>query len=252
MRRREFIITASTGALITATMNPFTQRAMAAKEKPDIKAIAFDAFPIFDPRLIFSLIKSFFPEHKNFGKAWFSKIFSYTWLRTSAEQYLDFYTVIEQALDYTAIQYDVAITVEQQKELMDVWFALKPWPDIYAALDVFDKQGIKLAFLSNFTEEMLRSNARNNGIESRFDYLSTDRVKAFKPDLKAYHMGIENFNLPKQNIAFCAFAAWDAVGANWFGYPTIWVNRLNQQPENLDQDAIVIGKDINVLSHLFI
>jgi len=232
-----------------ATASPFTQLAWAVTERSDIKAIVFDAFPVFDPRPIFGLVKLFFPEHKGFGKVWFSKIFSYTWLRTNGSKYLNFHSLIGQALDYTAEQHKVGMTVQQRKELMDVWFELKPWPDIPVALDVFEKQGIKLAFLSNFTEEMLRANARNGGIEDRFQYLSTDRVKVFKPDPSAYQMGVEHFGLPKENIAFCAFAAWDAAGASWFGYPTVWVNRLGQQRENLDQGMIETGRGIDTLVH---
>ncbi len=249
MKRRDFLLTAGGGALILATASPFMRLAMAMTEKPVIKAIAFDAFPVFDPRPIFALVKSIFPEHENFAKAWFSKIFSYTWLRTNGRKYIDFYSVIGQALDYTVEQHKVSMSAQQRKELMSVWFTLKPWPDVAAALDQFEKQNIKLAFLSNFTEEMLRANARNGNIEEKFQYFSTDQVLAYKPDPKAYQMGVERFNLPKENIAFCAFAAWDAAGANWFGYPTVWVNRLGQQTENLDQGVIVTGKEIDALTH---
>ena len=39
--------------------------------------------------------------------------------------------------------------------------------------------------------------------------------------------------LPKQDIVFAAFGGWDAAGAKSFGYPTVWVNRFNQPPEQL-------------------
>lgn len=221
---------------------------MAAITKPEIKAIAFDAFPIFDPRPIFGFVKNTFPEHPDFAKTWLNKIFAYTWLRTSGEHYKDFQSVIAQALDFTAEAHDVPLTEEQKQNLMDAWFALQSWDDVMPALEQFERQGIKLAFLSNFTEEMLRSNARNSGIENKFEYLSTDRAKAFKPDPKAYALAKNHYGLPKENIAFCAFAAWDAAGASWYGYPTIWVNRLAQKSEHLDQRAVVTGADINVLT----
>jgi len=59
-----------------------------AATKPNIKAIAFDGFPIFDPRPIFGLSKTLFPEQGNaLAKLWFSKIFGYTWLRTVGVHY---------------------------------------------------------------------------------------------------------------------------------------------------------------------
>lgn len=249
MDRRNFLCNAGLGVLSVAAFQPLTQLAQAASGNSSIKAICFDGFPIFDPRPIFVLVNSVFPDHENFGKTWFNKIFAYTWLRTSGDRYVDFYSVIEQALDYAADQHGVSMTPDQRLRLMDIWLKLQLWPDVLPALDEFERQGIELAFLSNFTEEMLRTNARAGGIEDRFQYLTTDRVKAFKPDPKAYQMGVGHFGLPKQNIAFCAFAGWDAAGASWFGYPTVWVNRLGQKSENLGQEAVLTGERIDTLMH---
>jgi 2-haloacid dehalogenase len=43
-----------------------------------------------------------------------------------------------------------------------------------------------MAFLSNFTVAMLDQGVKNSGLEGMFDdHLSTDRVRAFKPDPQA-------------------------------------------------------------------
>jgi 2-haloacid dehalogenase len=63
--------------------------------------------------------------------------------------------------------------------------------------------------------------------------LSTDKVQAFKPASAAYQMGIDAFKLAREEIAFAAFAGWDAAGSKWFGYPTFWVNRMNSPSEEL-------------------
>ena len=212
-----------------------------------IKAIAFDAFPIFDPRPIFGLVKATFPDNPSFGSKWFSKIFAYTWLRTNGNRYVDFPRVIEQALAFTAKDQKVSMTPEQRDQLLGVWQMLKIWPDVAGALDELDRLGVRKAFLSNFTEQMLRANARNSGIEDRFEYLSTDRAGVYKPDPRAYQLGIDHLGVSKNNMAFCAFAAWDAAGASWFGYPTVWVNRLKFAPENLDAAEIVEGQGMETL-----
>jgi 2-haloacid dehalogenase len=65
------------------------------------------------------------------------------------------------------------------------------------------------------------------------DHLTTARVGAFKPDPRAYQMAVDSFGLKKEQIAFTAFAGWDAAGAKWFGYPTFWVNRTRAPAEEL-------------------
>lgn len=220
-----------------------------AKSRPKIKAIAFDGFPIFDPRPIFGLTQKIFPQQgKILAKLWFSKIFGYTWLRTVGANYKGFYAVIEDALLFSTETLKLKLTANEKKELMSSWLKLKVWPDVKSALQLFRKNNIRLGFLSNLSEEMLRQNARNSGIEKAFEfYLSTDRVQAYKPSPSAYKMGVEAFKLPKENIAFAAFGGWDAVGAKWFGYPTVWVNRLGTPLEKLDANLDSTGPNIDQL-----
>ncbi len=217
--------------------------------KHNIKAIAFDGFPIFDPRPIFGLSTQLFPKKGDlFAKLWFSKIFGYTWLRTIGEKYKSFDLIIKHALEFSVERLKINLNPKDKKQLLDIWMSLTVWPDVIPALKIIKEHNIRIGFLSNFTEEMLRRNARNSGIEKAFDlYLSTDRVQAYKPSPNAYKMGINEFELPKENIAFAAFAGWDATGASWFGYPTVWVNRLGFPQEKLGGKNIVIGQEISTL-----
>jgi len=85
---------------------------------------------------------------------------------------------------------------------------------------------------------------RNSGLEGLLEpHLSTDRVQAYKPDPRAYQMGIDAFGLSREEIAFAASASWDAAGARIFGYPSFWLNRSNLPTEELGvvPDAIGAG-----------
>ena len=44
-----------------------------------------------------------------------------------------------------------------------------------------------------------------------------------------------------------AFGGWDAAGAKLFGYPTVWVNRLNQPREELGVEPDQTVPDLNGL-----
>lgn len=245
--RRQFNKFLATG-MASSLLSPSIFAQAAANNK--IKAIAFDGFPIFDPRPIFRLSSKLFPKTGGqLAKLWFNKIFSYTWLRTIGGNYKDFYSVIADALVFSAESLKIKLSADNKKKLMGIWLNLKIWPDVSAALRKFKENNIRLAFLSNFTEQMLRQNAKNSGIEDAFEFfLSTDRVQAYKPSPLAYQMGADAFNLPKENIAFAAFAGWDAAGAKWFGYPTVWVNRLGKPVEKLDVKPDRIGKSIDHLT----
>ena len=85
---------------------------------------------------------------------------------------------------------------------------------------------------------MLRANADHAGITDLFDtLLSTEVNGTYKPEPRAYELGMKQLGLKREEIAFAAFGGWDAYGAKNFGYPTYWVNRFNLPAEELDIGA---------------
>jgi 2-haloacid dehalogenase len=98
---------------------------------------------------------------------------------------------------------------------------------------------------------MLDAALANAGLADFFEtHLSTDRVKAFKPDPRAYQMGVDAFKVRRTEILFVAAAAWDAAGAKWFGYPTLWVNRMGAPMEELGVTPDATGPDLKALIDL--
>ena len=199
------------------------------------KAIAFDGFVITDPRPVFARTEELFPDKgRALNEIWRTRIFEYTWLRTVGGHYADFWHVIEDSLLVAARASKVELSADQRATLMQTWLGLKAWPDVVPALKELKAAGLRMAFLANPTADMLDAVVANSALEGFFEpHLSTDRVQAFKPDPRAYQMGPDAFKLPKEEIAFAAFAGWDAAGAKWFGYPTFWVNRANAPLEEL-------------------
>ena len=207
------------------------------------KAIAFDGFVITDPRPVFARVEETFPDKgRALNEAWRTRLFEYTWLRTLGGHYADFWHVIEQSLTFAARQTRIDLTADQRDRLMQIWLTLKAWPDVEPALKQLKAADIRMAFLANPTATMLDAVMKNSGLDGFFEPpLSTDRVKIFKPAAAAYQMGVDAFGLKKEEIAFAAFAGWDAAGAKWFGYPTFWVNRMNAPAEELDVTPDGIG-----------
>jgi 2-haloacid dehalogenase len=117
---------------------------------------------------------------------------------------------------------------------MHAYLELKAWPDVPQALKSLKAAGIRLAFLSNFSRPMLEAGINNSGLDGIFEQLlTTDNIKQFKPAPGAYQMAVDALGLRREAIAFAAFAGWDASGAKWFGFPTVWVNRMNSTTEEL-------------------
>jgi 2-haloacid dehalogenase len=244
--RRNFMH-AAVGSAIAATL-PSASLARNGL-RPGIRALAFDAFPIFDPRPIAALAESIYPQQGTaLMSAWRVRQFEYQWLRALARRHVDFLQATRDSLAFAIRQLGLDASPQKQQALMAGWSDLRVWPDAADAIAKLRDAGLKLAFLSNMTEAMLADGAASAGLTTSFDaIISTDRVQSFKPDPRAYQLGVDVLGLAKEEILFVAFAGWDVAGAKWFGYPTFWVNRTQAQEETLGVSADGAGSDLAAL-----
>jgi 2-haloacid dehalogenase len=208
-----------------------------------IAGFAFDAFTIFDPRPIAAACEREFPERgTQLSMLWRTRQFEYQWLRALSGQYADFWRCTESALEFAARSLELHLPRVSRDALMAEYLRLRAWPDVAPALIALRKAGKQLALLSNATEEILRAGLRNSDLRTAFDHvISTDEIRTYKPDPRAYELGLQKMQLRKDQVMFVAFAGWDAAGAKWFGYPTFWNNRQNAAEERLDASSDTSG-----------
>jgi 2-haloacid dehalogenase len=202
---------------------------------PRFKAVAFDYFVLFDPDSVVSQAEELFPgKGRQLTALWRNRQFEYTWLRSVAHRYVDFSAVTRDALTYSANSMSLELTRDDERRLLDAYLHLTLWPDTVGTLRTLKRSGVRVIALSNFSPAMLRANAEYGHIADLVDaFVSTDESRTYKPDPRAYQLGVDHLRLTKSAIVFAAFAGWDAAGAKSFGYPTFWVNRANQPPEQL-------------------
>jgi 2-haloacid dehalogenase len=245
MVRRDLLrsVIGFTGSLV------LTGSATAADGTSKFRAIAFDAFPIFDPRPVAARCEALFPGRgSELIQTWRSRQFEYTWLRTAAGRYADFEHVTAESLAFAADALKLDLTAEKRDHLLQAHFELKAWPDAIPVLTKLRDAGLPLVFLSNFTPAMLKGCIKSAGLNGLFDQvLSTDSARTYKPDPHAYALGMSALKMPREHILFVAFAGWDAAGAKLFGYPTFWVNRLGLPPERFGPAPDGAGTDLDAL-----
>ena len=91
-----------------------------------IRALAFDAFPIFDPRSVFHLVECLFTDKgRELNNLWRTRQFEYQWLRSLSGAYQDFWTVTQDALIFAANSLNVDLTDGKRVEIMNAYLNLK-------------------------------------------------------------------------------------------------------------------------------
>jgi 2-haloacid dehalogenase len=235
MDRREFMLGAA----------GLTSAARYARPAPNRmpSAVVFDGFPIIDARPVAARAEEIFPGYgAKLMDTWRTRQFEYTWLRTVARKYSDFWNVSQDALVFAARSLGLDLNSILRTRLMGAYLELSAWSDVRSALEQLRSAGIRIAFLSDFTARMLDAALENSKLAHFFEpHLSTDRVRAFKPDARAYAMALDAFSTTRDDIVFCAGAGWDAAGAKYFGYRTFWLNRQELPAEELGAAPDAVG-----------
>jgi len=91
--------------------------------------------------------------------------------------YADFWQATGDALSFAATALKLDLPPGKRASLRDGYRKPGCWPDVTAALRSLKSAGIRLAFLSNMTAELLESGIRNSALDGMFDHVvSTDRV----------------------------------------------------------------------------
>ncbi len=203
--------------------------------RPRVRAVAFDGIALFDPRPVDAIAREVFGERaRELVPLWRTRQFEYTWLRTVMNRYADFAAVTLESLRFAARALGLELAAAAEERLVHAFFDLRAWPDVKPVLEQLRRDGYRTAVMSNFTEAMLRGAVRGSGIEGLIEAtLSTDLVRAYKPDARAYSTALDALAMTREEICFVAFAGWDVAGAKGFGHPVYWANRMGGTAEEL-------------------
>lgn len=201
-----------------------------------IRAVVFDAYgTLFDVYSVGVLAEQLFPgKGEALTRMWRDRQIDYTRLRTLSNRYEPFDVVTRDALRWTAQALGLALSDEAENRLMQQYARLTAHADALDALQALKRMGQPMAILSNGTPAMLEAAIRHAGMSGLFDpVLSVDAVQQYKTAAAAYQLGPDGLGLPAREMLFVSSNGWDACGASWFGYTTIWINRSGLPAERL-------------------
>ena len=160
-----------------------------------------------------------------FSALWRAKQLEYSWVRSLAGRYLDFWTLTEQALDHAFAAFPSADRA-LRPALLDAYRRLDCYPEVPEVIRRLKGQGKQLAILSNGSPEMLASAVSAAGLDGAFAaVLSVDAVCAYKSDPRVYDLVTTQFRVYPEAVSFQSSNRWDVAGATAFGLRTVWINR---------------------------
>jgi len=218
------------------------------------RAVLFDAYgTLFDVYSVGLLAEQLFPgQGERLALLWRDKQIDYTRLLTLSGRYQPFWAVTRAGLRYAAERLGLALDGATEERLMNQYRHLSAFPENREVLAALKQRGIPAGILSNGDPEMLAVAVKSAGlVELLAPLLSVHEVKRFKTDPAAYALGPQSLKLPAREILFVSSNGWDAIGATWFGYTTLWVNRAGLPLEQLDTPPSRIGTSLRDVLDFF-
>lgn len=225
------------------------------------KAVLFDAYgTLFDVYSVGALAEQLFPgQGKAIGVLWRDKQIEYTRLVTTSATagndtagafYQPFWELTRAALRYTCAALKLELSAAAEAELMNQYRALAAFPENKATLKALKDMGVPTGILSNGDPDMLGVAVRSAGLADYLDHvISADAVRLYKTHPKVYALGPQTLGLPAKDIVFVSSNSWDALGATWYGFQTLWINRAGLPFEALQPSPARTGSSLrDVLS----
>jgi 2-haloacid dehalogenase len=213
------------------------------------RAYVFDAYgTLFDVHAAMARHRSACgPDAERFSEIWRTKQLEYTWTKTLAGHYEDFWVLTARALDF-ALARVPSVDRALRPKLLDAYLTLDAFPDARAVLTALKSRGERTAILSNGSPSMLDAAVKAAKMHAALDaVLSVDAVRMYKPRPEVYALVASAFSIKPADVLFVSSNRWDVMGAVAFGFRAAWINRANAPDEYPDHAPVKALSDLTSL-----
>jgi 2-haloacid dehalogenase len=228
---------------------------MAISPSSPLRAVLFDAYgTLFDVYSVGVAAERRFPgAGERLGILWRDKQIEYTRLTSMSGKTRSFRDCTRAGLRFAAKRLGLELDADGEAALMRCYDELDPFAENRAVLETLKQRGVRAGILSNGDPDMLEAVIGHAGFAALLDpVLSVEGTGRFKTDPATYALGTAAFGLPASEVLFVSSNCWDAIGATWFGYTTLWINRFGLPLDELDATPTRIGTNLeDVLAFSF-
>ena len=218
------------------------------------RAVLFDVYgTLLDVYSVALRAEQMFPgAGERLARAWRDKQIEYSRLVSMSGQYRPFWQLTRDALQVTAAALRLPLDAAGEDSLMNEYRHLSAFPENRAVLLALADRGIPAGVLSNGDPDMLDVTLRSAGLIELIDpVLSVHATRRYKTDPAAYALGPDALGMPASEILFVSSNCWDAIGATWYGYTTLWVNRAEAPMERLGIQPTRVGHSLRDVLEFF-
>jgi 2-haloacid dehalogenase len=178
-------------------------------------------------------------------RAWFGQLLQSALVATVTDAYSDFGAIGGGALEMIAERQGVTLSDEDKLQILGGMRELPPHPEVAGSLSRLRDAGLRLATLTNSTQQVAEAQMENSGLRGYFEQLlSADTVRRLKPAPEPYRMAAQKLGVDVGEIRLVAAHAWDVAGALRAGCAAAFVARPGMVLDPLVERPDVVGADL--------
>jgi 2-haloacid dehalogenase len=178
-------------------------------------------------------------------QAWFNQMIQSALVATVTGAYSQFGAIGSAALEMTAQRAGVELRDADREAILGQMRELPAHPEVPAALQRLREAGLRLAALTNSTEQVAQAQLEHAGLADAFELvLSADTVRRLKPAPEPYRMAAERAGVALGEVRLIAAHAWDVAGALRAGCAAAFVARPGKVLDPLVEPPDVVGADL--------
>jgi 2-haloacid dehalogenase len=218
------------------------------------RAVLFDAYgTLFDVYSIGAEAERRFPgAGERVAILWRDKQIEYTRLSSMSGRPRSFRDCTLAGLRFATRRFALPLGADDERALMRAYEHLALFPENHAVLAELKRRGVRAGILSNGDPDMLAAVVRNADLAGLVDpVLSVEGTGRFKTDPATYAIGTRALELDAADVLFVSSNCWDAIGATWFGYTTLWINRFGLPLDELGAAPTRIGTQLGDVLDFF-
>jgi 2-haloacid dehalogenase len=178
-------------------------------------------------------------------RAWFGQLLQSALVATVTDAYSDFGAIGGAALEMMAERQGVTLSGEDKLQILGGMRELPPHPEVAGSLSRLRDAGLRLATLTNSTQQVAEAQMENSGLRGYFEQLlSADTVRRLKPAPEPYRMAAQTLGVDVGEIRLVAAHAWDVAGALRAGCAAAFLARPGMVLDPLVERPDVVGADL--------
>ena len=188
------------------------------------KLILFDVYEtLMDMSQVERKVNELMDSRRGY-RIWFEIFMEYCFVDNCIDQFNDFPSIANAAMQMTGKILERKVSEEDAQNVLELLKHLPIRQGVQNGLSSLNDQGIRIAALTNSSEDIVCERMERTGLISYFEkVISAEEVRKYKPSIVVYQWALKKLGVTADEVMLVSSHGWDLAGACNAGLKTAYI-----------------------------